>query len=64
MIKRRGIIEMTVASRLPQFTWSTDKYYNDEFYVTKERLQEMYLIKYSRNYIDTTLHPFKVVILQ
>lgn len=55
---------MTVASRLPQFTWSTDKYYNDEFYITKERLQEMYLIKYSRNYIDTTLHPFKVVILQ
>lgn len=64
MIRRRGIIEMTVVSLLPQFTLSTDKYYNDKFYVTRERLQEMYLIKYSRNYIDTTLNPFKVVVIQ
>ena len=55
---------MTVASRLPQFMRSTDKHYNDDFYVTRERLQKMYLIKYSRNHIDTTLYPFKVVILQ
>lgn len=64
MIKRRGIIVMTVASRLPQFMWNTYKYHNDDFYVTRERLQEMYRIKYSRNYTDTTLHPFKVVAIK
>ena len=63
MINPTRVIEMTAASYVPQFTWRTDKYYNDEFYVTRERLQEMYLIKYSRNYIDTALHPFKAVML-
>lgn len=63
MINPTRIIEMTVTSYLQQLMCSTDKYYNDEFYVTRERLQKMYLLKYSRNYTNTTLHPFKAVML-
>ena len=64
MIKRRGIIAMKVASRLPQFTWSTDKHYNDEFYVTRERLQEMCVKKYDGKGYQFSLHPFRVVVIK
>lgn len=63
MINPTRIIEMTAALYKPQLMCSTDKHYNNDFYITRERLQKMYLIKYTRNYGNNTLHPFKAVML-
>ena len=63
MIKRRGIIEMTASSYLPQFMWNTYKYHNYDFYITTGSFKEMYVKKYDGKGYQFSIHPFKVVML-
>lgn len=62
MINPTKEVEVT-AMYVPPFIRHTYGYQDTYFFVTTGSLNEMYLIKYSRNHIDTALHPFKAVML-
>ena len=64
MINLTKGIEMTATLYLSQFMWNTDKYYNDDFYITTGGFKEMCVKKYDGKGYQFSIHPFKVIVLQ
>ena len=63
MINPTKTLEMTAIVYLTQLKSSYYKHDNTNFYVFQGSLKKMYLNKYSWEYHQSALNPFKVVML-
>lgn len=59
MINPTRNIEIKLAELVTQFNFEASKRYDSKFYITKIRLEKIYLNKYANKKYQFTINPFK-----